>query len=152
MLVMTDRVERAVATLEAERPEWIPVLEAAIAVSDRVEEFGGEFAGAWVLDELERRVGRRTWLPNLRVLQSYGLIEKVGESVRGGRRAYYRMPAKKLVADVLSRLRDTRRPDSSPPPTRGFAFVGSGDSGESGSDWARRSADLPFAPKTWRSS
>jgi hypothetical protein len=152
MLTMNENVERAVATLEAERPEWISVLEAAIAVSDRVEKFGGEFAGAWVLDELERRAGRRTWLPNLRVLQSYGLLEKVGESVRGGRRAYYRIPAKKLVVEVLARLKADQPKQPGSGPRQRFAFVGAGDSGEPGSDWARRSGELSYEPGSWRSS
>ena len=146
---VTD-ASRAVASLVAERPDWVPVLEAAIAVSDRVEPSGGEFAGAWVIDELERRAGRRTWLPNLRVLVSYGLVEKSGESTRGGRRAYYRMPAKRAVAEALLRL----KPASVPPrPDRlegRFRFIGSGDSGEPGSDWARRSSELPFEPGPWR--
>src|SRR5258708_30721000 len=93
-MLTTEEIRRAVATLDAERPDWIPVLEAAIAVSDKVDAYGGEFAGAWVIDELARRAGHRTWLPNLRVLLTYGLVEKVGESTRGGRRAYYRMPSK----------------------------------------------------------
>ncbi|MGH7904328.1 MAG: hypothetical protein ACREPA_09425 [Candidatus Dormibacteraceae bacterium] len=145
---MTDP-RRAVASLIAERPDWIPVLEAAIAVSDQVEPNGGEFAGAWVIDELARRAGHRTWLPNLRVLVSYGLVEKSGESTRGGRRAYYRMPAKKAVVEALRRLKPSRAPRRPEQPNR-FRLIGSGDSGEPGSDWARRSGDLPFEPSPWR--
>src|SRR5260370_42236480 len=96
--------QQAVGALLNERPDWIPVLRAACAVSDRLEAFGGEFAGAWVIDELERRTGRPTWLPNLRVLVSYGLIEKAGESSRGGRRAYYRFLAKESIKEALTRL------------------------------------------------
>ena len=149
---MAVDVRRAVAALVADKPEWVPVLEAAIAVSDRGEKYGGEICGAWVIDELESRTGHRTWLPNLRVLQSYGLVEKTGESVRGGRRAYYRIPAKRELAEALSRLKPA--PGSNPPPKerKRFLFVGSGDSGQPGSDWARRSADLPFEPDSWRSS
>jgi hypothetical protein len=147
---MRADIGRAVATLVAERPDWIPVLEAAIAVSDKVETYGGEFAGAWVLDELARRAGRRTWLPNLRVLLTYGLVEKAGESTRGGRRAYYRMPAKKAVVEALSRLKPEGSKRKSKRPERRFRFVGSGDSGERGSDGARRSADLAFEPRPWR--
>jgi hypothetical protein len=146
----TEDVRRAVATLIAERPDWIPVLEAAIAVSDKVDPYGGEFAGAWVLDELERRAGHRTWLPNLRVLLTYGLVEKVGESTRGGRRAYYRMPAKKAVTEALSRFKPRASDRKTGRPRRRFHFVGAGDSGEAGSDWARRSSDLPFEPGSWR--
>lgn len=149
---MNGDVERAVATLVAERPEWIPVLKAAIAVSDRVEKFGGEFAGAWVIDELERRQGHRTWLPNLRVLQSYGLVEKVGESVRGGRRAYYCMPAKSAVIEALARVEPASSGNQGSEAPRRFQFVGSGNSGQPGSDWARRSSELPFEPSSWRSS
>jgi len=149
---VANDVGRAVATLAAERPDWIPVLEAAIAVSDRVEPYGGEFAGAWVIDELERRSGHRTWLPNLRVLLSYGLVEKAGESTRGGRRAYYSMPAKRAVVQALSHLKTRRVAREAKQPLRRFQFVASGDSGEQGSDWARRSADMPFEPGSWRSS
>jgi len=147
---MARDIGRAVATLVAERPDWIPVLEAAIAVSDKVEPYGGEFAGAWVLDELERRAGHRTWLPNLRVLVTYELVEKVGESTRGGRRAYYRMPGKEAVVEALARLKPRPSTHETKRRERRFEFVGSGDSGEAGSDWARRSADLPFEPDGWR--
>jgi hypothetical protein len=143
--------ETAVSALVNDRPEWIPVLEAACAVSDRVEAFGGEFAGAWVIDELERRTGRRTWLPNMRLLVSYGLIEKVGESSRGGRRAYYRFSAKQSIKNALVRI--GAGGDSGEPRSKGvrrFHFIAAGDSGESGSDWARRSADIEYEPRPWR--
>jgi hypothetical protein len=150
LLTMAVDVNRAVGNLIAERPDWIPVLEAAIAVSDKVDPYGGEFAGAWVIDELERRAGHRTWLPNLRLLITYGLVEKVGESTRGGRRAYYRMPAKKAVAEALSRLKPKVSGRKNQRQGRRFLFVGAGDSGEAGSDWAKRSSDLPFEPRSWR--
>lgn len=152
MMLFTMPVDatRAVGNLIAERPDWIPVLEAAIAVSDKVDPHGGEFAGAWVIDELERRAGHRTWLPNLRVLLTYGLVEKVGESTRGGRRAYYRMPAKKAVAEALSRLKPRVSDRKDERRRRRFLFVGAGDSREPGSDWASRSADLHFEPRSWR--
>ena len=150
MLYVATDVQRGVGNLAAERPDWIPVLEAAIAVSERVDPYGGEFAGAWVIDELEHLAGRRTWLPNLRVLLTYGLVEKVGESTRGGRRAYYRMPARKAITEALARLKPpvpNRKTEEHP---RRFLFVGAGDSREAGSDWARRSSDLPFEPRSWR--
>src|SRR6266545_412261 len=92
--------ERAVRRLASEHPEWLPVLEAAVTVAANVEAHGGEFAGAWVVDELGRR-GAPRWIPNLRILVSYGLIEKSGPSTRGGRRAYYRMPARAEVEKAL---------------------------------------------------
>src|SRR6266487_6342922 len=87
LIITTDR---AVQRLAVERPEWLTVLAAAAAVAASVEEHGGEFVGAWVVDELARR-GSPRWIPNLRILVSYGLLEKSGPSTRGGRRAYYRM-------------------------------------------------------------
>lgn len=143
--------QQAIGALISERPDWIPVLDAACAVSDRVEAFGGEFAGAWVIDELERRTGRRTWLPNLRILVSYGLLEKVGESSRGGRRAYYRFSAKQSVKEALARL--GRGSDSGKPQPKGerrFRFLAAGDSGEPGSDLGRRTGDIEYEPRSWR--
>lgn len=146
-----SRARRAVSALANERPEWLSVLEAAIAVSERVEPFGGEFAGAWVLDELERRSGHRTWLPNLRVLVSYGLLEKAGESTRGGRRAYYRVTAARVIREMLDRLRQIPSNGEAPLLSgRRFRFVAAGDSGEPESDMARGAADVTYEPRSWR--
>src|SRR5215470_15481562 len=91
---MDDHTEtvRAVMRLASERPEWLPALRAACASARKAESYGGEFAGSWVVSELEQLTGQRTWLPGLRTLAVYGLLEKSGVSTRGGRRAYYRMP------------------------------------------------------------
>jgi len=86
-----------------EHPDWLPVVDAAVAVAERAEASGGEFSGAWVVDELVQRGGPR-WIPNLRILVSYGLLEKSGPSTRGGRRAYYRMPDHAAVAEALRPL------------------------------------------------
>lgn len=143
---------RAVGALARERPEWLPVLEAALAVWERTSPYGGEFAGAWVLDELEKRVGRRTWLPNLRVLVSYGFLEKAGESTRGGRRAYYRFSDAEMIRQVLARLKasggDAERPR--PPAAGRFRFVAAGDSGHPGCDTARSAGDVTYGPRSWR--
>ncbi len=143
---------RAVAALTKERPQWLPVLEAALTVAERAEPYGGEFAGAWVLDELEARTGHPTWLPNLRVLLSYGFLEKVGESTRGGRRAYYRCVGKQAIARALTRLAPAGGHGLSPPgpPPGRFRFVGAGNSGEPGSDTARRAGDVTYQPRSWR--
>ncbi len=143
---------RAVAALTKERPQWLPVLEAALTVAERAEPYGGEFAGAWVLDELEQRTGHRTWLPNLRVLVSYGFLEKVGASTRGGRRAYYRCVGAQAIGRALTRLvpvggRGDRPPG---PPAGRFRFVAAGSSGEPGSDIARRAGDITYQPRSWR--
>jgi len=96
---------RAVLRLARERPEWLPVLDAACSCARVAEPYGGEFAGAWVIDELARTTGVR-WLPGLRTLVSFGLLEKSGETVRGGRRAYYRMPDPGGVAQALREVRE----------------------------------------------
>jgi hypothetical protein len=98
-----DDTVRAVMRLANERPEWVAALRAACVTARIAEDFSGDFAGAWVLDELERQNGTR-WLPGLRTLATYGLIEKSGPSTRGGRRAYYRMPDRQGVEMALEEL------------------------------------------------
>lgn len=141
---------RAVAALTKERPQWLPVLQAALIVAERAQPYGGEFAGAWVLDELEERNGRPTWLPNLRVLVSYGFLEKIGESTRGGRRAYYRCIDAQAIARALTRLAPAGGQSPPVPPAGRFRFVGAGDSGEPGSDIARRAGEITYQPRSWR--
>jgi hypothetical protein len=138
-------VEQAVRRLALEHPEWLPVLEAAAAVAGNVEEHGGEFAGAWVVDELARR-GTPRWIPNLRILVSYGLLEKSGPSTRGGRRAYYRMPDRAGVVRAIEAWRangggERRRP---------LRFVAAGASTEPPSDTARQAGDISYTPRSWR--
>src|SRR2546422_11367719 len=116
-------VERAVGRLALEHPEWLPVLEAAAAVAGSVEEHGGEFAGTWVVDELARR-GSPRWIPNLRILVSYGLLEKSGPSTRGGRRAYYRMPDRVGVMRAVEAWRANEGGESGRP----LRFVAAGAS------------------------
>jgi hypothetical protein len=99
--VITTR--ELVERLNTEKREWIPVLRAAVSVAERVS--GGQFAGAWVLDEWVRTSRPEVpWKPGLRTLATYGLIEKVGESTRGGRRSYYRMPDRAGVDEALKEL------------------------------------------------
>jgi hypothetical protein len=90
--------------LAAEREDWIPVLRAAAAEAKRCEPYGGEFAGRWVLQRLGRLTGQGEWRPGLRLLAAYGLIEKSGETVRGGRRAYWKMPDRQGVEEALREL------------------------------------------------
>jgi hypothetical protein len=143
---------RAVAALTKERPEWISVLGAALAVAERVQPYGGEFAGAWVLDELEHRTGEPTWLPNLGVLCSYGFLEKVGESTRGGRRAYYRCVNAQAIGRALSRVAPVgghRQPPPNLPPRR-FQFIGAGNSDEPGTNVARKAGEITYLPRSSR--
>jgi hypothetical protein len=132
----------SVRRLASEHPEWIPVLDAATAVAAAVEESGGEFAGAWVLDELAKRGGPR-WVPNLRILVSYELLEKSGPSTRGGRRAYYRMSHRRAIEEALAAWKATATP-------RRLEFVAVASSGDKPSDTARKSADLEYEPRSWR--
>jgi hypothetical protein len=96
----------AVRRLAYDHPEWVPVLRAACAQARKSEPFGGQFAGRWVLQELAQQTGRPEWQPGLRRLVAYGLLEKVGESTRGGRRAYYRMPDCPGVEQALEEIPD----------------------------------------------
>lgn len=143
---------RAVSALTRERPEWVPVLRAALAVAERAEPYGGEFAGAWVLSELKQQSGHPVWLPNLRLLISYGFLEKAGESTRNGRRAYYRCINRQAIGLALAQLPQAREPVetlAASSPSR-FRFVGAGDSGAAGSDTARRAGDAAYRPRSWR--
>jgi hypothetical protein len=97
-------INRAVLHLATERPEWIPVLRAAIEAARMAEPYGGEFAGSWAIAQLKDDAGKQLWVPGLRVLVTYGLIEKAGPSTRGGRRAYYRMPRRLAIGSALQEL------------------------------------------------
>ena len=94
--------------LGREQPSWIPAIQASLVLARRSTKDSRntthEFAGAWVLDELQRRVAKDAWFPNLRILVSYGVLQKSGESTRGGQRAYYRMPDPDGVSRALSDL------------------------------------------------
>ena len=135
---------RAVRRLTIEHPSWLPVLEAAASVAADLEPQGGEFAGSWVVDELARR-GLPRWIPNLRILVSYGLLEKSGPSARSGRRAYYRMPER---AAIVKALEAWRASEAAKPRT--LRFVGAGASTEAPSDTGRRAGELPYEPRSWR--
>lgn len=137
--------EQAVRRLAHERPEWLPVLEAAVSVAAGVEEHGGEFAGAWVVDELAKR-GPRRWIPNLRILVAYGLLEKSGPSTRGGRRAYYRMHDRLGVERALDAWR-TQRGEEKP---RELSFIAAGASSDKPVDTARRAGEIVYEPRSWR--
>lgn len=141
---------RALAALRNDRPEWIPVLQAALSVAERAAPYGGDFAGSWVLDELEKQSGHSTWLPNLRILVSYGFLEKAGESTRGGRRAYYRFTNEQTVRKVLSQVRPEVPSEPSNSSPRRFRFIGAGDSGEIGSGTGRNAGDIAYKPRSWR--
>jgi hypothetical protein len=134
---------RAIERLAREHPEWLPVLEAAAAVAAEVDD--GEFAGAWVVDELGRR-GLRRWIPNLRILVSYGLLEKSGPSTRGGRRAYYQMPNRVEVEQALESRR-AREVESGP---RTLQFIASGASNDEQVDTGRRAGEIAYEPRSWR--
>lgn len=84
-----------------EHPEERPLLQAACDQARKCEP--GDFAGSWVLEEMAQQTGKPAWRPGLRRLSAFGLIEKTDTS-RGGRRAYYRMPDRPAVEQVLAEL------------------------------------------------
>ncbi len=92
--------------LAADRPDWLPVLWAALQRAKKAAPYGGVFAGRYVLQELSHAMGRPAWAPGLRPMATYGLLQKEGESSRGGQRAYYRMPDPGGVERALGELRD----------------------------------------------
>jgi SOS-response transcriptional repressor LexA len=81
-------------------PGWAPIVAAALEKAKVLD--GQGMAGAWVLALAKER--GILWLPNLRKLVSYGILEKEGESTRGGRRAYYVMPDIPGVQAALDEL------------------------------------------------
>lgn len=91
----------AVMTLAADPekgPKWLPVVVSSYQQSRRTAPYGGRFAGAWVLHDLG------DWVPSLRSLAAAGILEKSGDTVRGGRRAYYCMPDADGVERALRQL------------------------------------------------
>lgn len=78
--------------------KWLPVVAAAYWQARRTAAYGGRFAGAWVLHDLGG------WVPSLRPLAALGILQKSGDTVRGGRRAYYRMPDPDGVERALRTL------------------------------------------------
>ena len=114
----------AVLRVATEDPQWLPAVRAALTLMDRSVD---EFAGAWLLDEMLRQHAPRTWYPNFRRLMTLGILEKVGESTRGGQRAYYRL----VDADGVRRgLDELERQGVLPAATR-LRFTGVGRSGRS---------------------
>ena len=118
------------------------MLRAAVAVAAESEPYG-RFPGKAVLDKVGQWGGPR-WFPNLRVLATYGLVEKVGATTRSGRRAYYRMPHRPEIERALDELGPT---DGRLP--RSLRFVGSGASRER-SDIARLAGEIAYEPRSWR--
>jgi repressor LexA len=78
----------AVVQLLRDHPEWFPVVAAALEEAQTIK--SNRFAGAWILERAKKHGVQ--WIPNFRKLVSYGILQKDGESSRGGRRAYYSMP------------------------------------------------------------
>ena len=88
----------AVKRLARERAKWLPIVEACLEENKRT---GGDFAGAWVLEEAKKRGVQ--WFPNLRILVSYGILQ-VKDRSRSGRRAYYIMPDPEGVQRALQEM------------------------------------------------
>jgi hypothetical protein len=91
--------------LAEDRPDWLPILRAAVTVAERIEPYGDRFAGRWVLEQwIREEAPTNPHKPGLRTLAAFGLIEKDGPSTRGGRRAYWRMPDRAGVDEALKDL------------------------------------------------
>jgi hypothetical protein len=93
--------KQQVLRLLNEYPEERHLLRAACEQARKCEP--GDFAGSWVLQEMEQQTGEPAWRPGLRRLSASGLIEKTG-TARGGRRAYYRMPDRAGVEQALAEI------------------------------------------------
>ena len=93
------------ATIELliEDPEWKPIVESALEMAKTTS---GGFAGAWILDRAKKR--GIPWVPNFKKLTAYGILEKDGESSRGGNRAYYKMHDVPGVEKALREFGDTK--------------------------------------------
>ena len=90
----------ATVRLLHEEPNWTPIVAAALEKAKALN--GSGMAGAWVLALAKER--GILWLPNLRKLVSCGILEKEGETTRGGRRAYYIMPDIQGVEKALNEM------------------------------------------------
>lgn len=99
---------KGVKRLANERPDWLPIVKACLKCAKECE---GEFAGRWVLEELNKTEWpglrfldiRAKWFPGLRPLVGYGIL-KHEDTTRGGRRAYYTMPDHESVEKALREL------------------------------------------------
>jgi hypothetical protein len=75
--------------------DWLRVVKGCYEEALTIK--GSPFAGAWV----EARVG---WFPGLKMLATYGIVKKSGETVRAGTRAYWIMPDIEGVESALREL------------------------------------------------
>src|SRR3989344_260432 len=91
-----------------DHPEWRGVIVAALEEAKTIQ--SGRFAGAWVLERAKAHGVR--WIPNLRKLVAYQILDKEGDSTRGGRRSYYSMPDVQSVEQALNDIgvRSTAEP------------------------------------------
>ncbi len=160
-LTLLTPTDRAVSRLAIEHPNWMPVLEAAVAVAERSEQ-DGAVAGARVLDEV-RAQGGPSWFPNLRILASHGLLRSpalqpgaVGVPTIGcpiaqvsrepSKRGGAMEPRRRGTGSVLSA--PVRRP--SPQPTWGDRRARSGTSHARGVDLRHRPALCRDGPSRQR--
>lgn len=97
-----------VKRLAREHADWLPIVEVSLKCA---KQYQGEFAGKWVLEELNKdewpglRFGntRARWFPGLRTLVGYGILNHT-DTTRGGRRAYYVMPDPQGVEKALREI------------------------------------------------
>ncbi len=89
---------KGVMRIVYENPRWLGVVQSALETSKATK---GDFAGSWVLNRAKEK--GINWFPNLRILVTYGILQKVDVS-RGGRRAYYSMPDPEGVEQAIKEL------------------------------------------------
>src|ERR1700680_849040 len=123
MLTTSRGGREAVLRLAAEDPQWIPAVRAALRLAQRST---GEFAGAWILAELQRQGASRTWYPNFRRLVTFDILEKAGDSTRRGQRTYYRI---RDIEGVQSGLAEYESRGTPRRPATKLSFTALGRSG-----------------------
>lgn len=89
---------KGVMRIAYEKPEWLGVVQSALETARATK---GDFAGAWVLNRAKEK--GINWFPNLRILVTYGILQKIDVS-RGGRRAYYSMPDPEGVEQAIKEI------------------------------------------------
>ena len=89
----------SVKRLADERPDWIPIVKECLECAQKYK----EFAGNWVLRNLEKKTKKKVWKPGLRTLVAYGILKKIDTS-KDRRKAYYIMPDPEGVKKALHEL------------------------------------------------
>lgn len=107
----TPHTAQAVRRLALERPEWLPVLRAAVRVARAAATLGEDFPGSAVVTEAKSAELVTMHIPGLRTLVTYGLITPTERGARNGRTTYYTMPDAAAIKAELDHLDCVFYPD-----------------------------------------